>query len=57
MTSVVPHWSWLPWRRPQLEPSPIPQAAAQTRRIADEVSRVVDELRRMNDNREGQVGP
>lgn len=55
MTDMASRPNWLRWRRQStLDPSPIPQASAETTRIAAEVARVVDQLRRMNDLREAK---
>ena len=44
------------WRaRREPEPSPIPEAVQETRRLAAEVSRVAEQLRRVNDLRESRL--
>lgn len=54
MNAVVSLPSWLRIRRKPLPPSPIPKAAAETKRVADEVARFADQLRRENDQREAR---
>jgi hypothetical protein len=49
---MLPRLHWRPWWRTHLAPSPIPKAAAETNRIAAEVAKVAQQLRRMNDYRE-----
>lgn len=41
---------WRKVREP--EPSPIPEAVQETRKLTAEVARIVEQLQRMNDNRE-----
>lgn len=43
-----------PWRRSPPEQSPIPAAAMAVNRLAAEVAKVADQLRRQNDQREGK---
>lgn len=58
MTTVVimPRPQWPQWlRRKPLAPSPIPEAARETKEIAQEVTLVVADLRKLNDVREAKL--